>query len=204
MARRLALGGSSPCESGMMQPPSDKATEAVLVAFCRELRVQFPRGLPAWNPGTRGAYDFGLPATRPLVAQIIELQAGSPSPPPNASHNAAPKDPNDIDEQAVHTMAAAVQELRAVSRHMFVLRDILNPALLLPVSQRSSPTGAMWPNGSLARTTSPCSISTTARSCASDFGDRTHLHPLAAERFSSLLAARMRPVVQETDDRASR
>jgi lysophospholipase L1-like esterase len=32
---------------------------------------------------------------------------------------------------------------------------------------------------------------------ASDFGDRTHLHPLAAERFSSLLATRIRPFLQE-------
>jgi hypothetical protein len=36
----------------------------------------------------------------------------------------------------------------------------------------------------------------------SDFGDKTHLHPLAAERFSALLAARVQSMVQE--DRASR
>jgi len=37
---------------------------------------------------------------------------------------------------------------------------------------------------------------------ASDFGDRTRLHPLAAERFSAILAARVQPMVEE--DRASR
>jgi hypothetical protein len=31
-----------------------------------------------------------------------------------------------------------------------------------------------------------------------DFGDQTHLNPLAAERFSSLLAARLKPLLEQS------
>jgi hypothetical protein len=205
-----------PCESGMIQPPADKAAQEELVAFCRELRVQFPRGLPAWNLETRGAYDFGLPATRPMLERLATLQtllavasgdplrsqASLPSPQPDVARSPAPKDPNDIDEDAVRTLAAAVQELKAVSRRMFVLRDILNPALLVPVSTAEL---AHWRDvaGRIARANDvPLLDFNDGTFVASDFGDRTHLHPLAAERFSSLLATRMRPILQ--DDRAIR
>lgn len=191
-----------PCESGMTQPPVGEAAQTTLGAFCRELHGRFPRGLPAWNPETRGAYDFGLPATRPMLARLVELQASAPSSHPEDSRRRALTDPNDVDEEAVRTMIEAVRELKAVTQHTFVLRDILNPALLLPVSAVEL---AHWRTIAerIARETEvPLLDFNDGTFLASDFGDRTHLNPLAAERFSSLLATRVQPILQA--ERASR
>jgi len=195
--------GPPACASGM-QPATGGESAAAQATFCDELRTQFPRGVPAWNPKTRGGFDFGLPETRPALTRLIELQASAASTPPlpSATHGPALKDPNDIDDDAVRTMVAAVQELQAVTGHTFVLRDILNPALLEPLPAEEL---AHWRAVAerIARESDATLLDLNDGTfVASDFGDRTHLHPLAAERFSSLLAARVRPMVQE--HRASR
>jgi hypothetical protein len=197
---------SSPaCESGMQQPPVGEEAAATLGAFCRELRAQFPRGVPAWDAKARGGFDFGLPSTRPMLTRLVELQASSAA---SASahvagaQGSALKDPNDVDEQAVRTMIAAVRELSAVSRHTFVLRDIMNPALLEPLPAAEL---VHWRSvaGRIAHEADvPLLDLNDGSFVASDFGDKTHLSPLAAERFSSLLAARVGPMVEQ--DRASR
>src|SRR3569832_960783 len=69
-----AKARSSPCESGLKQPPDGKAAQA-------ELGGQFPRGVPPYNPATRGGLDFGLPATRPMLDRLAALQADAISAP---------------------------------------------------------------------------------------------------------------------------
>jgi hypothetical protein len=190
------------CESGMQQPPVGEEATATLGALCHELRAQFPHGVPAWDAKARGGFDFGLPATRPMLTRLAELQASSASPHPAATETSALRDPNDVDDDAVRKMIAAVVELKAVSRHTFVLRDVMNPALLEPL-----PAAELLHWRSVAERIAresdvPLLDLNDGAFVAADFGDRTHLSPLAAERFSSLLAARIRPMVEQ--DRASR
>jgi hypothetical protein len=199
-----AAAGPPPCESGMKQPADSAEGQAALVDFCRELRAQFPHGVPAWNAATRGELDFGLPSTGPMLERLVELQR---TPPPTALLHEAPRISastvlDDIDEDAIRTMVAAMHELQAVSDHFFVLRDIMNPDLL-----KAQPPARLAQWRDVARRIAregdaPLLDLNDGTFAASDFGDRTHLHPLAAERFSSALAARVRPVLQE--DRASR
>jgi hypothetical protein len=195
------------CNSGLKQPPDSDEGQAALVAFCDELLRQFPHGIPPWNISSRGGLDFGLPTTRPMLEDLIAAQtkvlAEAPPAPPRdpVAHPAAPwPPPEPIDEDAVRTVIAAVRELRAVSDHMFVLRDVLNPeipqspaqlAQWRAVAERIAHEGEV-----------PLLDFNDGTFAPSDFGDRTHLHPLAAERFSKLLAARVQATVQ--DDRASR
>ncbi len=191
-----------PCESGMLQPPASEAGEASLVAFCHELRARFPHGVPAWDPNQRGGFDFGLPATRPMLTRLAELQASSAAPHPAGTHSSGLKDPNDVDDDAVRKMIAAVRELKAVSGHTFVLRDLMNPALLEPLPAAEI---AHWRSVAerIARESdAPLLDLNDGTFVESDFGDRTHLSPLAAERFSSLLAARVGSMVEQ--NRASR
>jgi hypothetical protein len=198
-----ASAHAPPCESGMKQPPDGYEAQAALVDFCRALRAQFPRGVPAWNPATRGGFDFGLPSTRPMLERLVELQATSPSVAPGLE--AAPRPsavPNDVGEDAIETMVAAVRELRAVSHHVVVVRDVMNPDLL----EAEQPARvAKWREVArrIAREgDAPLLDFNDGTFAASDFGDRTHLNPLAAERFSTLLAARVQPMAEQ--DRASR
>jgi hypothetical protein len=197
-----AAGAPPPCESGMKQPPDSRDGYAALVDYCRELRAQFPRGIPAWDMATRGGFDFGLPVTRPMLERLIESQA---APPPAATLDGgrvANTVPGDIDEDSVRTMIAAARELKAVSDHLFVLRDVMNPDI---ATAQSPERRAQWRDiaARIAREVdAPLLEFNDGTFPASDFGDRTHLHPLAAERFSSLLAARVQSVA--LDDRASR
>lgn len=189
--------GPSPCESGLKQPPEGAEALAALGTFCTELRRQFPRGVPPWNPATRGAIDFGLPTTRPTLTRLIELQPVPIDPPLAAAPNPAQKAPDNIDEEAVRMWIAAVRELAAVSDRTFVLRDIMNPATLGPVPPAQR---AQWRAVAerIARAAdAPLLDMNDGTFAPSDFGDRTHLHPLAAERFSAQLAARVRPLLQE-------
>ncbi len=192
-----------PCESGMKQPPAGDEARAALVDFCYELHAQFPRGVPAWNPTTRGGFDFGLPSTRPMLQRLIELQAtSSPAPRVDAGRIPAGSVPNDTDQDAIRTVIAAARELKAASDHLFVLRDVMNPELL---NAETPARLAQWRD--VARRIAheidaPLLDFNDGSFSASDFGDRTHLNPLAAERFSSLLAARVQPAALE--DRASR
>lgn len=204
MAERRA-----PCESGLKQPPEGEAAQAALDLFCHQLREQFPRGVPPWNPHTRGAIDFGLPETHAALNRMIELQ---PSTAPNPTGTAVPvtavpatavqRAPDNIDQDAVRMLIAAVQDLRAVSDRVIVLRDVMNPALLSPVPRVQL---AQW-RGIAERIAAEGGATLLDLNDGTfgplDFGDRTHLHPLAAERFSALLAARLEPIVQ--DHRASR
>jgi lysophospholipase L1-like esterase len=94
-------------------------------------------------------------------------------------------------------LIAAVQELKAVSDETFVLRDIFNPAALAPlppaqVARRRAVAERIARQGG-----APLLDLNDGSVVASDFGDQTHLNPLAAERFSSLLAERLRPRGQE-------
>jgi hypothetical protein len=192
-----------PCESGLRQPPAGDEARAALVDFCNELGVRFPSGVPAWNPATRGGFDFGLPATRPMLERLVELQAtiSSRAPLVDAGRVPASTVPNDMDEDAIRTMVAALHELIAVSDHVFVLRDLMNPELL---NAETPARLAQWRDVArrIARDGDAPLLDFNGKFAASDFGDRTHLNPLAAERFSSLLAARVQPVALE--DRASR
>jgi hypothetical protein len=194
-------GGRSPCESGLKQPPEGEEAQAALSTFCTELHEQFPRGVPPWNPGTRGAIDFGLPATRPVLARLIELQPKPVDLPLAAAANPSQKAPDNIDEEAIRMMIAALRELEAVSDHTFVLRDIMNPAGLASVP----PAQLVQWREVAARIAhegdAPLLDLNDGTFVASDFGDRTHLHPLAAERFSVQLAQQVRPYLQA--DRAS-
>jgi hypothetical protein len=185
----------SPCESGVKQPPDGAEAQAMLDAFCSELRRQLPRGVPPWNPATRGGFDFGLPATRPLLERLVALQSESisaPLPPPSGRI----PERDDIDEDAVVALIAAARELTAVSEHTFVLRDLMNPVLLAPLPPARL---AQW-RGVAERIARACDAPLIDPNDGAfgpaDFGDRTHLHPLAAERFSSLLAARLRPFLE--------
>ena len=184
-----------PCESGLRQPPVGQEAQAELDAFCVELRRQFPRGVPPWNRAMRGGFDFGLPATRPMLERMVALQAESitaPLPPPVAPI----PEHDDIDEDAIRTLIAAVREIAAVSEHTVVLRDIMNPVLLAPLPPARF---AQW-RGLAERIAeeggAPLIDLNDGSFTPIDFGDRTHLHPLAAERFSSLLAGRIEPLLE--------
>ena len=191
--------GPPACESGMQQPPEARRPRHQ-ATFCAELHTPVSARRPRVEPENARRFRLRPPATRPTLTRLIELQASvAPTPPlPDAAHGPALKDPNDIDEDAVRTMVAAVQELKAVTGHTFVLRDIMNPALLEPLPAEEL---AHWRAVAerIARESDATLLDLNDGTfVASDFGDRTHLHPLAAERFSSLLAARVRPMVQET------
>lgn len=199
-----AAARSPPCESGMKQPPDGKEAVDALADFCRTLRVQFPGGVPAWNPTKRGGFDFGLPSTRPMLERLVELQATAPpvAAPFDAARSPARPVPDDIAEDSIRSMVAAVHEIKAVTDHVFVLRDVMNPDLM---NAESPARLAQWRDVArrIAREAdAPLLDFNDGTFAASDFGDRTHLHPLAAERFSSLLAARVQSAAQE--DRASR
>ena len=194
------------CNSGLKQPPDNAEAYAALVDYCSELHAAFPHGVPPWNPRSRGGLDFGLPATRPMLERYIAAQPPAPAwptPPapsaPSAKANAAPptNPGDDIDEDAVRMLVAAVRELDAVSKKMFVLRDVLNPAILaaLPPEQlaRWRAVAERIAHEGDARLLDLNDGTVTA----AEFGDRTHLNPLAAERFSTVLATRVRPLVQE-------
>jgi hypothetical protein len=195
-----------PCDSGFKQPPEGEEAMSALVAYCNDLHSQFPRGVPPWNTSTRGAFDFGLPSTRPMLQRLVELAPKQPMPAPHAdasSHVAhAASIPADIDDEDIRTMIAAVREIGAVSDHLFVLDDIMNPASLaaLPpelVAQWRAIAERIAHEGG-----APLLDFNDGTLVPADFGDRTHLHALAAQRFSSLLAARIQPLVGE--HRASR
>jgi hypothetical protein len=196
----------TPCDSGMHQPPDTAEEMSALVAYCHELDDQFPRGKSPWNPNTRGGLDFGLPATRPMLESLVSLQhlppAEHPPDAPVAAHGPSLTVPDDTDEGAIRTMVAALHELTAVSDHTFVLRDIMNPTFVasLPpallerwreIAERIARDGG----ASLLDFNDGTFV-------PRDFGDRTHLHPIAAQRFSTLLGARMRLLLG--DHRASR
>ena len=186
-----------PCESGVKQPPEGAEAQAQLDAFCTELRRQFPRGVPPYNPAMRGGLDFGLPATRPMLERLVALQADSistPLPPPSGRI----PERDDIDEDAVRALIAAVRELAAVSDHTFVLCDLMNPLLAAPLPPARL---AQWRDVAerIAREGgAPLIDPNDGAFGPADFGDRTHLHPLAAERFSSLLAARVKPLLESS------
>jgi hypothetical protein len=189
----------SGCNAGLKQPPDGEEARAALSSFCSELAKQLPRGVPPWNPTTRGGLDFGLPATRPALERLVALQPSSVSSPPLPAAPPAPsrEAPDDIDDSAVRMLIAAVQELKAVSDETFVLRDIFNPAALAPlppaqVARRRAVAERIARQGG-----APLLDLNDGSVVASDFGDQTHLNPLAAERFSSLLAERLRPRGQE-------
>jgi hypothetical protein len=176
------------CDSGLKQPPDTAEGETQLEAYCIELHRQFPRGVPPWNPETRGALDFGLPDTRPMLSRMIELQPIPPPPAPAAPSRVAP---NDLDDGAIPVLVDAVRELKAVSDEVVILRDILNPAIIagLPAEQT-----ARWHAVATRiahESDSPLLDLNDGTFTAGDFGDRTHLHALAAERFSELLAERL-------------
>lgn len=188
------------CNSGLKQPPDGKEAYDTLVSYCNELAKQFPRGVPPWNPRTRGGLDWGLPATRPMLERLVALQPSSVSSPPlpAARPDPSPRVPDDIDEGAVRMLIAALRELEAVSDKTFVLRDILNPALLAPLPpERIAQWRAVARKIAREADVPLLDLNGGDAIAASDFGDRTHLNPLAAERFSSQLAARVRPMVQE-------
>jgi hypothetical protein len=188
------------CNSGLKQPPDGKAAYDALVDYCNELQTQFPRGVPPWNPRTRGGFDFGLPATRPMLERLVDLQPPPAPPPPFSAVRLDPsrKTPDDIDEGAVRMVIAALRELEAVSESTFVLRALVNPAVLasLPPDQV-----ARW-NAVAERIAHEADARlldlNDGAFAPSDFGDGTHLNPLAAQRFSARLATRVRPLVQES------
>jgi hypothetical protein len=139
-----------------------------------------------------------------MLTRLIELQSISNAGPtlPAAPHNAGHWVPENLDEDGVQMLIGAVRELKTVSQHIFVLRDILNPALLAPLP---SELIAQWREVAerIARDGDAHLLDLNDGTVTpADFGDRTHLHPLAAERFSSSLAMRLRPMVEQ--NRASR
>ncbi len=201
-----AMGRPPPCESGMKQPPDGVEALAALTSFCDELHAEFPGGVPPWNPSTRGGFDFGLPATRPMLARLIELQKAADEP-ASAREGPARQKGNatvtvDVDRDAVRMLAEAARELAAVSDHTFVLRDIMNPATLETLSPGLISAWRVVAEGIARQCDAPLLDFNDGTFVPADFGDRTHLNPLAAERFSTLLAARVQPVVEQ--DRASR
>jgi hypothetical protein len=184
------------CFSGLKQPVEGAEALGALTSFCDELHTQFPRGIPPWNPSTRGGIDFGMPSTRPMLERLVELQPSSVSSPPAPAVRPT-KAPNDLDEDAIRTVIAALRELETVSKDTFVLRDMLNPALL---SSLAPAHVAQWRDVAerIAREGGATLLDLNDGTFpASDFGDRTHLNPLAAERFSSVLASRVRPMVRQ-------
>jgi hypothetical protein len=190
------------CNSGMKQPGDTPEQYAELVIYCKELNRQFPKGVPPWNTATRGALDFGLPETRPMLEKVIALQNASapatlPAPDPKA------KAREDVDEAAILTTIAAVRELAPVSDRIFVLREVLNPAVLATFPAAQS---AYWRNvaARIAREGGATLLDLNDGTLTpAEFGDRTHLNPIAAERFSRELASRVRPMVLR-EDHASR
>jgi hypothetical protein len=185
-----------PCESGLKQPPEGKEALAALTSFCTELRAQFPNGVPPWNPRTHGAFDFGLPETRSTLERLVDLQAPPPAPHVEPTSRRA-AGPPDLDPAAIDMLARAAHELSVVTDRLFVLRDIMNPAVrdALPQAQL-----ATWREAAerIARANGATLLDfNDGTFTPSDFGDRTHLNPLAAERFSTLLAGRIRPLVRE-------
>jgi hypothetical protein len=133
-----------------------------------------------------------------LVAATAATSPAPPATPATPAPKSAPASP-DLDDEAVRTMIAAVRELAAVTDHTFVLRDLLNPATLAPLPPA---TLEAW-HGVAERIAreghAPLLDFNDGTFAPSDFGDRTHLNPLAAERFSSLLAARVREAVHGGD-----
>lgn len=188
-------GRPSPCESGMHQPPESAEGRATLDAYCTELRRQFPGGVPAFDLATRGGLDFGLPATRPELERLAALQeswATAPPPPPTCTI----PDRDDLDEDAIRTLVSAVRELAAVSDTTLVLRDLLNPVLVAPLPAARF---AQWREAAerIAREGGAILVDPNDDALrAVDFGDRTHLTPLAAERFSARLAGRVHSLVR--------
>jgi hypothetical protein len=184
------------CNSGLKQPPDGEEARDALASFCSEFGRQFPWGVPPWNPRTRGGLDFGLPATRPMLERLVALQASSASSPPDvtAPSGSPRKVSDDIDGEAVSMLIDAVRELKSVSRETFVLRDILNPAA---VSEESIAAWRALAERIAGAGGAPLLDLNDGTVAPSDFGDRTHLNPLAAERFSAILAARVRPMVQQ-------
>lgn len=181
------------CNSGLKQPPEGPEAYAALVDFCVELRRQFPRGVPPWNPATRGGFDFGLPETRPMLERLVEHQPASISAPASA-----PPPLGLIDEDAIRLLVAAARDVAAVSQRVFIVRDVLNPAVVDPQTPALRTVAER-----IAREADlPLLDPNDGHIHATDFGDRTHLNPLAAERFTARLAARVRPIV--VDSRASR
>lgn len=187
-----AAGHPLDCNSGLKQPTEGPEAYAALVDYCDELRRQFPRGVPPWNPATRGGFDFGLPATRPMLERLIEHQPASitaPAPPPPLGI---------IDEDEIALLVAAARDIAAVSTRAFIVRDLLNPAVVDP---RTPALRAVAER--IARAADlPLLDPNDENIQAADFGDRTHLNPLAAERFTARLAARLKPII--VDSRASR
>jgi hypothetical protein len=182
------------CDSGLKQPPEGREAYDQLVLYCDELARQFPRGVPPWNRKTRGALDFGLPETRPMLEKLVALEPASVYTPPPADPTRPWHD--DIDDHAADTLVLAIRELAPVAEQIVVLRDLLNPAI---VASLPSAQVARWHDvaARIAHDAEVRLLDMNDGSFApSDFGDRTHLHPLAAERFSALLATRVRPVVQ--------
>jgi hypothetical protein len=172
-------GKPAACNAGLAHPPSAE--------YCRELAREFPKGVPPWNVERRGGFDFGLPATRPMLEQMIETQAADPK---SQVPKPAVAPPLDLDEDAVSMMVSAARQLAAVSERIFVVRDILNPALVLPEQETA------W-RAIASRIAHEAGVPlldlNDGMVAAADFGDRTHLNPLAAERFSAALAARLKP-----------
>jgi hypothetical protein len=169
------------CNSGLRQPADTHEGYLALVDYCHELGRQFPVGVPPWSIENRGGFDFGLPATRPMLERLVELQPPTAGPPAPIAF--------DVDEDAVATLIASVRELATVSDRIFVLRDALNPALgyapeWAKVAARIARTAGV-----------PLLDLNDGTVTEADFGDHTHLNPLAAERFSTALATRLKPMV---------
>jgi hypothetical protein len=187
-----------PCESGFKQPPEGEDAKRAFLAYCEELRREHPRGVPPWNPRTRGGFDFGLPTTRPMLERLVDRNPPAP-PAPSTTPLAAFVD---IDENGLRSLIAAVRELRAVSERTFVLRDIINPAQAATISPallhawRQAAERIAYEGGADLLDFNDGTFA------PADFGDRTHLHPMAAERFSALLADRVKVAADE--DRAAR
>lgn len=186
------------CESGMRQPPVGDEARAAMDAFCAELRRQRPAGLPAFDRAARGGYTFGLPETRPLLERLASLQAAwAVEPPP------LPADPiparDDLDEDGLRLLADAARDLAAVSDTTVVLSDLLNPVLVAPLPPSRF---AQWREAAerIARDGGATLVDPNDGSLrATDFGDRTHLSPLAAERFSTELWPRLHALERGRD-----
>jgi lysophospholipase L1-like esterase len=131
-----------------------------------------------------------------MLERLVALQASSASSPPDvtAPSGSPRKVSDDIDGEAVSMLIDAVRELKSVSRETFVLRDILNPAA---VSEESIAAWRALAERIAGAGGAPLLDLNDGTVAPSDFGDRTHLNPLAAERFSAILAARVRPMVQQ-------
>jgi hypothetical protein len=187
-----------PCESGFKQPPDGEDAKQAFQAYCEELRREHPRGVPPWNPQTHGGFDFGLPTTRPMLERLVDRKPAAPPAPSSAPLASFV----DIDENGLRSLIAAVRELKAVSVRVFVLCDIINPAQAATISPtllhawRQAAERIAYEGGAVLLDFNDGTFA------PADFGDRTHLHPMAAERFSALLADRVKAAADE--DRAAR